>query len=271
MVLQPRPIDALPSALLEHGAIRATLRGRRLALFADFDGTLSPIVEEPSAAALAEGNRERLERLGQRATVAVISGRDLDDLEPRVGAAGLYYAGSHGFQVAGPDGWRHQHDEGLRFLDALDRAEAALRSRLERVPGVLVERKRFAIAVHDRRVADEHLVTVRRAVAETTGEMPSLRLMEGKRVHELRPALDWDKGRAMLWLLEKLALPLAETALLFIGDDTTDEDAFRAMREAGHGIAIVVGEGGRESFAHYALRDPAEVSAMLDWLWDEGE
>ncbi|MBM3140017.1 MAG: trehalose-phosphatase [Chloroflexi bacterium] len=261
-----RPLSSLPSALTVIDDIRGRVGDRALALFLDFDGTLSPIVDDPEAALLAPGNHERLARLAVHATVSVISGRDLADVRERVGLEGLYYAGSHGFEVGGPDGFHQQLAEGARFLPSLHRAEDELRARLHRVPGAYVDRKRFALAVHDRRVPAAHLHEVAAVTDEVAGHYPDLRLTAGKRVFELRPDLAWDKGRALLWLLDELALPRAETVAVFIGDDTTDEDAFRALAESGTGFGIVVGGDDRPTAAEYAVRSPREVSQLLERL-----
>jgi trehalose 6-phosphate phosphatase len=265
-----RRIPALPSALDRAGEIRDRLAGRRLALFLDFDGTLSPIVADPGAAVLAPGNRERLERLGRAITVAVISGRGLDDVRARVALDDLYYAGSHGFELSGPKGWHHEYAEGERFLADLNDAEVELREGLAAVPGIYIERKRFAIAAHDRRVPDAALAAIPPVVHAVAARHPSLRVTTGKRLHELQPNIDWHKGRAVLWLLHTLDLDSQAVLPIYVGDDLTDEDAFRALGEAGLGFGIVADEEDRPTAAAYALRGPADVGAWLDrvlaWL-----
>jgi len=220
---------ATPQAILEAAG------KRRLAIFLDYDGTLTPIVERPEDAVLAEETRAVLRRLAQRHTVAIVSGRDLKDVRARVGIDALHYAGSHGFDIAGPGGSR-VHEAARAAEPRLAAAADELVRDTATLPGVQVERKRFAIAVHYRRARDADRDAVQAAVDRALAHHAGLRKTGGKKVFELRPDVDWDKGRAVLWLLRALDL---EAALpVYIGDDDTDEDAFRAL--GGRGIGIVV-------------------------------
>jgi trehalose 6-phosphate phosphatase len=250
-------MNELPSALDDE--VFARLAGRPVALFLDFDGTLSPIVEDPDAAVLPEPTREALERLTSGGTVAVVSGRDLEDLRGRAGVPGVALVGSHGFEILVPDGRRIERPEAAALLPELDVADRELRERLDGRPGVHVERKRFAIAAHYRQAPDSG-PEVEGAIREVAAEHPGLAVSGGKKVVELRPALDWHKGAAVRWLLESLAAPGAVP--VYIGDDLTDEDAFRELR--GRGLSIVVlGETERDTDAEYSLDSPEEVRAFL--------
>ena len=231
---------------------------RGLALFLDYDGTLTPIVERPEDALLADETRAVLRKLAQRHTVAIVSGRDLEDVRRRVGLEDVHYAGCHGFDIAGPRGTR---GPGAAAAAAPQLAAAAeqVAHDTRGLPGVQLERKRFTLAVHYRRARDADVPAVREAVARAQARHPALRATSGKMVLELRPDVDWDKGRAVLWLIGELKL---EDALpVYIGDDVTDEDAFRAL--AGRGVGIAVHEGPQATAAQYALRDPDEVRALL--------
>ncbi|HSP59145.1 MAG TPA: trehalose-phosphatase, partial [Halomonas sp.] len=182
----------------------------------------------------------------------------------------LVYAGSHGFDITGPDGLHMQHERAAEFLPALDAAEAALQTRLAGVAGVLDERKRFAIATHYRRVVERDLDRVRAAVASVADEHPQLRRTGGKKVFELRPQLPWDKGKAVLWLLEALDLADDSVMPIYIGDDETDEDAFAVMRERG-GLGIFVGDLSPGTAACYRLDDTDAVGRFLGYLADRLE
>jgi trehalose 6-phosphate phosphatase len=258
----PKVAD-LPSALPERDSIARKLKDRPAAVFLDYDGTLTPIVEDPARATLPEATRRAIRRLALRCTVALISGRDLDDVRSMVGLDGLAYAGSHGFDVLAPDGSRHQH--GGDFLEALDVAERELRPAIEAVPGALLERKRFAIAVHFRQADPLRVPELEEAVDRVAAAVSGLRKTGGKMIFELRPDLNWDKGRAVLSLLDLLGLP-EDVVPIYVGDDETDEDAFRAIQPGGIGV-IVRGEGDdRVTAASYSLSSPEEVRELLELL-----
>ncbi|HEX6231033.1 MAG TPA: trehalose-phosphatase [Actinomycetota bacterium] len=255
-------IRELPAALDHPDAIRAALAGRRPAVFLDYDGTLTPIVERPEDARLSPETRAVIERLASHLPVAVVSGRDLADVRGMVRVQGIAYAGSHGFDIVRPDGSGHQR--AVEFLPELDAAERELADRLAAVPGARVERKRFAIAVHVRQVEDDRVAEVEAAVGEVAAAHPRLRRTGGKRVFELRPDVDWDKGKALLWLLEVLGLGGDDVLPIYVGDDETDEDAFDAIGPRGLGV-VVRGEGDdRPTAARFALRDTAEARAFLE-------
>lgn len=264
----PRSTAALPSALVCLPEILEQLHGRRPALFLDYDGTLTPIVARPEQARLAPETRTALEAaVALGAPVAVVSGRDLDDIRRLVNLPGLVYVGSHGFDIAGPGGLYLRHPGALALLPELDAAEAALVARLAGVPGVQLERKRFSLAVHYRRVPAPQAALVAAAVAVEAAARPRLRRTAGKMVFELRPALDWHKGRAVEWLLEALGREGPAVLPLYLGDDLTDEDAFRALQMRGLGVVVREGRP-RSTFARYALESPLEVRRFLQALGD---
>lgn len=262
----PQPLDELPPALPVTPWLGTEEHGDppRLAVFLDYDGTLTPIVDDPDAALLSEATRRALSALAGRTPVAIVSGRDLDDVRAKVDVDGLAYAGSHGFDILHPDGTRHQL--ATELTPALDAAQAVLDERLADIPGARVERKRFAIAVHDRQVHDpDHRARIAGICAEVAGEHPQLRPTGGKRIHELRPDIDWDKGRAIDALLEELHL--GDHRPVYVGDDLTDEDGFRAVLAAG-GLAVVVRgeEQDRPTIAQAALDDPDQARELLEQL-----
>lgn len=258
---EPAPRTTLPSALRAIDQIAGRLDAGRPSFFLDYDGTLTPIVGRPEDARLGESMRAVLRDLSRAWPVAIVSGRDRRVVQEFVGLDGLVYAGSHGFDIVGPGGLAMRHDAGVRALPALDEAEARLRARLAAVAGAQVERKQFAIAAHFRNVDEALAPDVERAVNETMAAVPGLRRTSGKRVLELRPDVDWDKGRAVLWLLEALGLDGADGVPVFVGDDVTDEDAFRALRV--RGVGVFVGEPPPGTHAAYALRDVEEVERFL--------
>lgn len=260
-------IDQLPHAL--HGPVlRQALAGRRPAVFLDYDGTLTPIAARPEQAVLATPAREVVRALARHLPVAIISGRDRADVERLVGLPGLTYAGSHGFDIHAPGHGCFAPDLVGDVGPLLDQAEARLHRALDGLDGALVERKRFTIAVHDRLVAPPQVPRVEAAAQAVCRALPALAIKPGKRVFELHPAVDWHKGKAVLWLLGRLGLDQPEVMPLFIGDDVTDEDAFQALRRRGLGIiaADPATDPGRTSFAAARVDGPDQVIALLQGL-----
>jgi len=247
----------IPSALGRVQEIAA--RGDQLAVFLDYDGTLTPIVSRPDQAVLTDSTRAILRALAAKMPVAILSGRDLEDVRKRVAIDAMVYAGSHGFDIAGPRGLRRQ--EATKFLPALDAAEKELQEKLAGIAGALIERKCFSIAAHYRNVNESDFPELERAVSDVAARHRQLRTMEGKKVYELLPNTDWDKGKAVLWLLDNLGLELGKVRPIYIGDDRTDEDAFRALGQRGAGI--LVSEQPRPTAASYSLKDPSEVERFL--------
>jgi trehalose 6-phosphate phosphatase len=208
--------------------------------------------------------RKAVAELARKATVGIVSGRDLEDLKSRVGLDGVFLAGSHGFDIAGPKGWRDTLQQGTEFLPDLDGAERVLRESVEPIEGAVVERKKFSIAVHYRRVRQEDVSRIEEAVDRALDEHQQLRKGRGKKVIQIQPRIDWDKGRAVDWLLERLELDRPGVLPVYVGDDVTDEDAFRRL--AGRGITIAVRDDERRTAADLALVDPDDVRRFLDWV-----
>jgi alpha,alpha-trehalase len=256
--------DTIPSALDRLPDLAQRSEGKRFAVFLDYDGTLTPIVARPELAVLSDAMRGTVADLAARCPVAVVSGRDRADVADLVRLESVYYAGSHGFDISGPEGCRMQHERGVAAAPALRAAEERLRSRLAGVDGAAVEGKAFAVAVHYRLVEERQVPNVAEVVDRVAGEHPGLRVTEGKKIFELRPRFEWDKGRAVLWLLRALKLDLSGVVPIYIGDDETDEDAFEALAEGG--LGILVRDGPRETAARYALDDPADVRRFLQGL-----
>lgn len=255
---------SLPDATRLLHSLPKKLGDRQVAVFLDFDGTLSPIVENPSHASLPEATRESLTHLTQCAPTAVISGRDLKDVKQRVGLENLWYAGSHGFEIEGPNGETFIQNGARAALPMLEEAEQKLRSLVDRVAGAELERKGYSLAIHVRRVDPGLVPVVAAEVRAVADELPQLRVSRGRKVFDLGPDIPWDKGRAVRWILDVQELDEARALPLYIGDDVTDEDAFEAL--AGAGLTITVMGGPEETHADYLLQDPSAVRRFLDQL-----
>src|SRR5207244_247128 len=252
----------IPSAL-EH--VQEIARsGDRVAVFLDYDGTLTPIVSHPEDAWLSDSMRQALRSLAARVPVAILSGRDLDDVRGRVLVDGIVYAGSHGFDIAGAGGLRREL--GAAYLPVLDAAETELREALDEIPGAQLERKHFSVAAHYRNVNEDDAFRVDVAVDGVAARHRELRRIDGKKVYELLPDTDWNKGKAVLWLLETLDLARGKVLPIYIGDDRTDEDAFWTLKS--RGIGILVSEQSQVTAANYWLRNPDEVERFLQKITD---
>ncbi|HET9890305.1 MAG TPA: trehalose-phosphatase [Mycobacterium sp.] len=262
-----RRMSQLPDALR---ALDDGLAARRPAVFFDFDGTLSDIVDDPDAARPVAGATEALEKLAARCPVAVLSGRDLADVTKRVGVQGIWYAGSHGFELTAPDGTHHQNEEAAAAIPVLEQAAGRLREQLGGIAGVVVEHKRFGVAVHYRNAARDRVGEALAAV-RAAGRHDGLRVTTGREVIELRPDLDWDKGKTLRWVIDHLH-EAGSGALtpVYLGDDITDEDAFDAVRDDGVPILVRHGDDGdRATAALYALDSPARAGEFTDRLADQ--
>lgn len=264
-------IGRLPNALDGDAPLARQLAGKRLAVFLDYDGTLTPIVDRPEDALISDVMRKVVRDLAKRCTVCVVSGRDRAVVQDLMGVNDLVVAGSHGFDIWSPEEGSIEREEGAGFGDLLERVTARLKEEAGAVPGALVEPKRSSVAVHYRLVPEAERARIKSSVDALLAEHPDeLKVTPGKMVFEVQPKLDWDKGKAVLYLLEALGLEDEDIVPLYLGDDITDEDAFEALAE--RGVGILVGDAGdpelagRSTAASYVLASTAEVERFLDGL-----
>lgn len=261
-----KPAEDLPDAIAEIEKIFGIFRNRRPFLFLDYDGTLTPIVPDPDDAILSGDMKEILEELSEIIHVGVISGRDRKDLVGKVQVDTLIYAGSHGFDITGPGGLQLQYEAGKKTLPALDEAEENLAGKLADVDGVKIERKKYAIAVHFRNASRDRIGEIDQVVHAEIDRQAALKIGTGKEILELKPDLDWNKGKAINWIMETLQINPQKSIPVFIGDDITDEDAFKAVSP--DGVGIIVGSHGDRTAASFRLKDPGEVFVFLQRLKD---
>src|SRR5690554_968820 len=261
-----RDAEDLPHLLSHFEQVQEIMAGRKPLLILDYDGTLSPIVPDPDKAVLSAQMKDVLVSLAKLVSVAVISGRDRADVEQKVGLKQLIYAGSHGLDMAGPEGFEIPEKVSGETLASLKTAAENLSKQLETVKGCMVESKKYAIAVHFRNVAEEEVDQVKNAVLKELERHDNLKKGAGKKILELKPAIDWHKGRAVNWLFEVLDFTKENTIPIFIGDDITDEDAFASIQA--EGIGILVGTHGEPTAATFALKDTEEVRVFLEKFYD---
>jgi trehalose 6-phosphate phosphatase len=233
----------------------------RLYLCLDFDGTLTPIVSHPTGAHLPARTHRLLTRLSEDAgtTIAVLSGRALSDLRSRIPVKGVILAGNHGLEIEGR-GLRFA-DPASKYRDGLAQLRTDLEVRLSKILGCWVEDKGLTLCVHYRQVEENCLQAVHDAVKEATAPLNDwLLVAPGKCIWDLRPSTAANKGAAALWIQSQLGLQDALTVAM--GDDTTDEDLFRAFP---NDLTIHVGAAAATA-ARYCVAGPAEALEFLHWL-----
>lgn len=208
-------------------------------VLSDFDGTLADIVEAPDDATIRPESRAALAALAdhEATDVAAVSGRALDDVADRVGLDELWYAGNHGLEIR-IDGESFVHPTAEQQRDAIASACDRLRSMLDDVEGALVERKELTATIHYRMADEAGAERVRDAVRTTVADADGIDVHDGKQIFELRPAIEWDKGRAVEWILDRAYEDPDDVYPLYLGDDVSDEAAFEALADTGTGIRV---------------------------------
>lgn len=250
----------LPDALEQFQQLADEWKNKRIFLFLDYDGTLSPIVDEYDKAFLSENMRMTINDISKICQTAIISGRGMEDVKSRVEIDHLYYAGSHGFEISGPEKFYYEVEKARELIPYLDKIEKELKNDLKAIKGVKFERKKFALAVHYRLAAPDQEENVKRKVGAVLKNFKNIDSGRGKKVIEVKPRVYWHKGKAINHLL-KVLNPKNESAfIIYIGDDITDEDAFIQIRE---GTGILVGNHGEKTFARYHLKDVNAVRLFL--------
>jgi alpha,alpha-trehalase len=261
-----RASEELNSALAHFDQIRQGYKDHDVYLFLDYDGTLTPIVEDYKAAFLSEEMRDLIRSFSKTSPTAVITGRDLQDIRELVKLDELHYAGSHGFELVGPDGFIFENEEARKSLKKIAEAAKQIKQATSMIDGVKFEKKKFALAVHYRQVADVQESKVKKIVYDILSQYPEIKSGKGKKVIELKPNFNWHKGKSLRILLERMVKNTSKhTFIFYIGDDITDEDAFFEILD--EGIGILVGDHGQKTFAEYHLKDVDEVKTFLEKLF----
>lgn len=257
--------ETQPVDLFKHlNEFRDQLAQKDVFVFLDYDGTLTPIVATPDLAVLSEEMRETVRKLSSCAKVSIVSGRATDDVQGKVQIGGIFYAGSHGFEIVDPNGKVKINEEAEAIRQVIDTVHGQLSEKLKDVKGALVEHVKYTISVHYRLVSDEDFQKVKEVVEEILREHSNLRKTNGKKVFELRPKIDWHKGKAVEWILNVLGYQPNDHFVIYIGDDVTDEDAFAAL--AGKGFGVLVADTPRNSKAAYMVKDTQDVKKVLEFL-----
>jgi len=240
-------------------------------LLSDYDGTLTPIVNRPDEAVLPPEVREKLRALAKKPTfsVGVISGRSLLEVKVLVGIKGIYYAGNHGLEIEGP---------GLKLINPVAKATQAeikdlakqFSAKLGGIEGVIVEDKGLSLSIHYRLVknSEENVIAeIFHQIASPLLREGKVKVTSGKKVWEVRPPIDWHKGKVVKTIMNEIRafLKCEQLLTIYLGDDTTDEDAFRVIHRP-EGWSIFVGEENPSSNADYFLNSTSEVEDFLSKL-----
>ncbi|XP_068316408.1 probable trehalose-phosphate phosphatase J [Pyrus communis] len=264
-----------PSALDMFEQIIDASKGKQIVMFLDYDGTLSPIVEDPDRAFMSDAMRKTVKKVARCFPTAIVSGRCRDKVYKFVRLAELYYAGSHGMDIQGPaKGSKYMKvcqgvlcQPASEFLPMIDEVYRLLVDKTKSTPGAKVENNKFCLSVHFRCVDEKKWNELFMQVRSILKEYSMLKLTQGRKVLEIRPTIKWDKGKALEFILESLGYAnCTDVFPVYIGDDRTDEDAFKVLRERGQGFGILVSKVPKETNATYSLQEPAEVMDFLQRL-----
>lgn len=249
--------------------VAARVKGaEHILLLIDYDGTLTPIVKKPELANLSLQMKECLQELAgnPHLTLGIISGRTMEDLQERVGLNGIIYVGNHGLEIEGP---------GITYVNPVARETKPflhslcqdISKELAGIKGAIIEDKGLTLSLHYRLVDEAQVGELNRIFCEIAKSFAApgrIKVGEGRMVYEVKPAVDWDKGKAIALIAQNLSWK-GEPLTIFLGDDVTDYDGFRMVDKSG-GISIYVGEEDAESVAQYLLCSPKETYQFLSML-----
>ncbi|XP_021281691.1 probable trehalose-phosphate phosphatase D isoform X2 [Herrania umbratica] len=226
-----------PSALNSFDSIMKEAKGKKVVVFLDYDGTLSPIVEDPDKAFMSAEMRAAVREVAKHFPTSIISGRSRDKVKQFVQLNNVYYAGSHGMDIMAPPravkscdkkGNEGAFQPAKLFLPAIQEISVELVDKIKDIQGARIEDNRFCISVHYRQVPPEDHEILKEKVKSLVENRAEFRLTQGKMVLEVRPSIEWNKGDALNYMLDTLGFSNAKDVLpLYIGDDRTDEDAFK--------------------------------------------
>ncbi len=255
--------------LFEHWAeVKTRLQTASHVLIAcDFDGTLSPIFDRPEDASILPACADALGRLAElaRFDVAIVSGRALDDVRGRAGIPGAIYSGNHGMEIDVP-GMAIEDGVAERAWLVMADLRRGLEGGVGEIDGAFVEDKGVSLSVHFRMAPMDLEAQVQQVVRDATAGAVAdgkIIVVQGKKVLDIRPAAARDKGAALRFILETLERTSGARRLpVYVGDDTTDEDAFREVNVSG-GLSIFVGGPDHDTEAAYRLDSPVDVAAFL--------
>ncbi|KAK4489658.1 hypothetical protein RD792_005470 [Penstemon davidsonii] len=241
-------LEEHPSALTSFHSMMKVNEGKQIIVFLDYDGTLSPIVDDPDLAFMSDPVYEFVK---------------LDE---------IYYAGSHGMDIMGPPLHVKSYDDKFQSNIIDEKMLKELKKGTCEVPGALVEDNGFCVSVHYRHVLNKDYDILEEIIQNVLSEYNCFHVTRGIKVIEIRPSIKWNKGDALVYLLDTFGFDGSKDVIAFyLGDDKTDEDAFKVLESRGQGYPIIVSSVPKETSASHSLRDPSEVLSFLLRLARLGE
>ena len=241
-------------------------RSSGVLLMLDFDGTLSPIAPTPKKAVLPPAVKAELKKISSILPAIIISGRSLRDIKNKIKIKGLHYAGNHGseWQIGGK---KTNYFPGAKPARGIVKKIAnKLEPLAQNYPGVLLENKNLSISIHYRKIDPLLISKFKKDVEKITKPLIKiyhLRILKGKKVTELRPYLNWNKGKFALFVRRLFEKKLKRKLLpLYVGDDITDEDAFSVLKKD---ITVRVGQI-KNSQGRYYIKSPGQIKRFMRWL-----
>jgi len=246
--------------------IKELLENKFILLLLDYDGTLTPIVKAPSKAIIRKDTKGLLQTLSRSPSckIGIISGRKLKDIKTIVGVDGITYAGNHGLEIQGPK-IKFESQVSPRLKLIIRNIVTDMEKRLSGIKGALIEDKGLTLSIHYRLVSKKDMPAFKKIVSEVINPYivcDKIKVNSGKKVYEIKPPIKWDKGKIVLWLLarQQFISGVKDVLPIYIGDDITDEDAFKVLKRKG--LTVFVGRPGN-SKADYYLKNTEEVTKFL--------
>ncbi|MCM8787358.1 MAG: trehalose-phosphatase [Candidatus Omnitrophica bacterium] len=250
----------------EWDKLKKKFNNKNIILFLDYDGTLTPIAKTPQEATLLPETKKLLRRLikNRYCQLAIISGRALKDIKKKIGINRVIYAANHGLEIEGPK-IKFKYPTSSKYKHILKNIRNKLKINLSTIKGTFIEDKGLSLSLHYRLVKKNNIPKVKKILHQATAaykKVNKIKIKKAKKAFEITPPVVWNKGRAMLWLLEKLnaGFTKKETMPIYLGDDLTDEDAFEVLHNKG--ITIFVGRP-KKTEAQYYLKNTQEVRNFL--------
>ena len=242
---------------------------REILFFLDYDGTIAPIKRTPSLAKITKPAKNTILKLSKKPNVKVfiVSGRSLKDIKKFVGIPGITYAGNHGMEISGP-GLRYVNKTAKTLKPSIKKAINFLKKNIK-VRGVIFENKGYTASVHYRVVDERDLPIFKKVFFKYIKKLKKLynvKVTLGKKIFEIRPKVEWNKGKSIKWILGKKGYQ-KKCLSICIGDDITDEDSFKAVGKKG--ITIFVSRKKKKTSAQYTVDSPREVHKLLNWYINE--